>query len=79
MSRKLIGRGLAVFALAAGLMVLAVQATNADHTALVPNEPNSGAVASATATPESGTVDMSKWQLTRDPILGGGSKFRPLP
>lgn len=79
MSRKLIGRGFAVFALVAGLAVLAVQSSNADQTSAVPNEPNGNATAANTKTPESGTVDMSNWQITRDPTLGTGSKFKPKP
>jgi hypothetical protein len=76
MTRKLIGRGFAVFALVAGLVVLAVQSSNADQTSAVPDEQRPNATAS---TPESGTVDMSNWQITRDPTKGPGSKYKPKP
>jgi hypothetical protein len=78
MTRKVVGRGAAVFALVAGLAVLAAQSSNADHTSAVPTEPVANGVAANTASPEAGTIDMSNWQTTRE-TKGPGSKFKPKP
>jgi hypothetical protein len=72
MTRKLLGRAVAAFALTAGLVVLAAQVSAGDQTAPVPVEPQpaDGVVAKTDA---EGTVDMNNWQQTQ----GSSSKFRP--
>jgi hypothetical protein len=71
MSRKLLGRAAAVFALTAGLVVLASQVVAGDQTTPVVTEPATSTVA---ANADAGAVDMNSWQQTQVP--GGASKFK---
>jgi hypothetical protein len=71
MSRKLLGRAAAVFALTAGLVVLASQVMAGDQTTPVSVEPATTTVAANT---DAGAVDMNNWQPTQTP--GGASKFK---
>lgn len=78
LSRKIIGRVTAVFALTAGLVILAAQTSSADHTSTLPVQPAVEVTASNTAQPEDGAVDLNNLMETRV-TLGQGSKFRPRP
>jgi hypothetical protein len=79
MSRQMIGRGLAVFALVSGLGVLAVQATQADNTSATPSLSNVTETIANAGNPETGTIDTDTLLNTRTPTPGIGSKFRPKP
>lgn len=77
MSTRLLVRGVALFALSAGLAVFAAQAASGDHTSAVANEPAPNTVAANTAgSGESGVLNLNDLHDT-GPTLGGGSKFRP--
>lgn len=72
MTRKLLGRAVAIFALTAAVVVLASQVTAGDQTTPVTVEPAPANVAANTAV-DAGAVDMNTWQNTQTP---GVSKFK---